>query len=143
MNTGPKCLGAWLDVTMTNRGLRNRDLARLVGVHESAVHNWRKGKNVPQLSTLQQVAQELGADPVRLAVTAGLLDAQLVGQEPLPIPDATVQRAKDRRRANELLDELAQLTDKIRTDSAEVNGHTLEALNTIRKMITGTGDAKS
>lgn len=133
--TGPQRLGAWLDVTMANAGMRNRQLAKEVNVHESAVHNWRRGKNVPQLGTLQKIASVLNADPVRLAITAGLLDASLVGQEPLPIPEPVAQRAKQRSRANELLAELTDLTSKIRGgDSIDV--HALEALNTLRKIVS-------
>lgn len=131
----PRRLGAWLDVTMANRGMKNRDLAKEVQVHESAVHNWRKGKNVPQLPTLQRIAQVLNVEPVRLAVTAGLLDPTLVGQDPLPIPEPVAQRRKDRMKARELLIELTELTEKIR-GNGDVDIHTLEALNHIRTLIT-------
>lgn len=133
---GPRRLGAWLDVTMSNRGIRNRDFAADLGVHESTVHNWRKGKNVPELATLQRIAQLLNVAPVRLAVTAGLFDASMAGHDPLPTPEPFVQRAKSRRRANELLDELGQLTNKIRSGGGDTGDtHVLEALNTIRKLI--------
>lgn len=134
--TGPQRLGAWLDVTMANRGLKNRDLAKEVKVHESAVHNWRKGKNVPQLPTLQRIAQVLGCDPVRLAVTAGLLDSALVAKEPYDVPEPYALRSKQRRRANELLAELAELTSKIRGGEGDLDEDTLAALKTLRILIT-------
>lgn len=134
MTTGPERLGRWLDVTMTNRGLRNRALAKQIGKHESAVHNWRKGKNVPELPTLQQLAHILGVDPIRLAVTAGLLDAQLVGAEPLPLPEPTARRAKVRHRATELIDELTALTEEMKAEG-ETEETTLKALETIRKLV--------
>ncbi len=124
-------LGQWLDVTMTNRGLRNRALAQAMGVHESAVHNWRKGKNVPQLATLQRLAAELNVDPIRLAVTAGLWEPS--GVDPLPMPEPVARRAKARRRAADLLDELTTPTGEIREGGGD--DATLEALNTIRKLV--------
>ena len=133
--TGPQRLGAWLDVTMANRGMKNRDLARKVQVHESAVHNWRRGKNVPQLATLQRIAQVLGTDPLRLAVTAGVLDSEMTGIEPLPQPEPVALRRKQRDRAEVLLAELADLTDEIRGDG-EIDFLAFEALKTLKKLIT-------
>lgn len=90
---GPEYFGRWLDLTMANRNIRGRSLAKRVGVHDSAVSRWRSGQGVPALPALQQVAKALGVDPIRLAVTAGLLDESLVGQPPLPMPEPTAQRA--------------------------------------------------
>lgn len=137
MDTGPARLGQWLDITLTNRGIKNRDLAKKLKVHESAVHNWRKGKNVPQLSTLQALAKLLDADPIRLAVTAGLFDVTVA--EPLPMPEPTAMRAKARNRANELLEELSELTASIRGGDHEVDAQTLEALTKIRELIGSEG----
>ena len=134
---GPRMLGRWLDTTMANRGLTNRALAKEVHVHESAVHNWRKGKNIPQMSTLQAIARILDVDPVRLAVTAGLWDPDIA--QPLPTPEPVAKRAKARRRAQELLDELATLTEEIRDgedgDQSTIEDKTLDALSAIRALI--------
>jgi transcriptional regulator with XRE-family HTH domain len=90
---GPEYFGRWLDLTMANRNIKGRTLAKRVDVHDSAVSRWRSGAGVPALPTLQLLAKALGVDAVRLAVTAGLLDPSLVGQEPLPMPEPTAQRA--------------------------------------------------
>lgn len=137
MNTGPARLGKWLDLTLANRGIKSRELATKIDVHESAVHNWRKGKNVPQLSTLQRLAALLGVDPIRLAVTAGLLDPTLVQAEPLPTPEPIAQRRRAQKRADELLTELASLAQDIRTADEDANARTLEALSKLRTLISG------
>lgn len=90
---GPEYFGRWLDLTMANRNIKGRALAKRVGVHDSAVSRWRGGQGVPALPALQLLAKSLGVDPVRLAVTAGLLDESLVGQKPFPMPEPTAQRA--------------------------------------------------
>ena len=90
---GPEYFGRWLDLTMANRNIKGRTLAKRVNVHDSAVSRWRSGTGVPALPTLQLLAKALGVDAVRLAVTAGLLDESLVGQSPLPMPEPTAQRA--------------------------------------------------
>lgn len=90
--TGAEVFGRWLDLTMANRNIKGRSLAKRVGVHDSAVSRWRSGQGVPALPALQLVAQALGVDPIRLAVTAGLLDQSLVGVPPLPMPEPTAQR---------------------------------------------------
>jgi transcriptional regulator with XRE-family HTH domain len=89
---GTETFGRWLDLTMANRGIRGRDLAKRLKVHDSAVSRWRSGQGAPTLDTLQKLAQVLGVDPIRLAVTAGLLDPSLVGAEMLPMPEPTAQR---------------------------------------------------
>jgi transcriptional regulator with XRE-family HTH domain len=49
-------LNRWLEQI----GLTNAEFARKVGVSEAAVHNWKKGKISPALSTLGAVAEALG-----------------------------------------------------------------------------------
>lgn len=91
---GPERFGRWLDLTMANRDIKGRALAKRVGVHDSAVSRWRSGAGVPALPTLQQVATVLGVNPIALAVTAGLLDESLVGIPPLAMPEPTAQRTQ-------------------------------------------------
>ena len=90
--SGAETFGRWLDLTMANRDIKGRTLAKRLGVHDSAVSRWRSGQGVPALPTLQKLATVLGVDPIRLAVTADLLDETLVGAEPLPMPEPTAQR---------------------------------------------------
>lgn len=82
----------WLDVTMANRRIKGRILADKLGVDDSAVSRWRNGRSVPSLETLMKLATVLNEDPIRLAVTAGLMDPDLVNVEPLPLPPPRARR---------------------------------------------------
>lgn len=44
------------------------------------------------MATTTKLAKLLDTDPIRLAVTAGLMDGELVGIRVLPLPEPTVQR---------------------------------------------------
>lgn len=90
--TGPEVFGRWLDLTMSNRGIKGRTLARAVKVHESAVSRWRAGNGVPSMDSCLRLAKFLDTEPLRLAVTAGLMDSELAGVEPLPLPEPTAYR---------------------------------------------------
>lgn len=89
---GTETFGRWLDLTMANREIKGRTLARKLHVHDSAVSRWRSGQGVPTLDTTLKLAQILGVEPIRLAVTAGLMDGSLVSAQPLPLPEPTAQR---------------------------------------------------
>jgi len=91
--TGPEAFGHWLDLTMSNRDIKGRTLARAMKVHESAVSRWRAGNGVPSMDTCLRLGKYLHVEPIRLAVTAGLLDGELAGVQPLPMPEPTAYRA--------------------------------------------------
>lgn len=85
----------WLDVTMSNRGIKGVDLAAEIGVAGSAISRWRSGTSLPGMDACVKLAQALGVDPGRLAVTAGLVPEEVsraAGLEPLPIPPPTARR---------------------------------------------------
>lgn len=82
---------------MDNKRIKGRELAERLGVHDSAVSRWRSGRNVPSMDVLTQLAQIFDVDPLRLAVTANLLDGGAVDIKPLPIPRPTVQHENVRR----------------------------------------------
>lgn len=90
--TGPDAFGHWLDLTMSNRGIKGRALARALKVNESAVSRWRAGKGVPSMDSCLRLGKYLDTEPIRLAVTAGLIDGELAGVEPLPLPEPTAYR---------------------------------------------------
>lgn len=90
--TGPEAFGRWLDLTMANREIKGRTLAKACKVHESAVSRWRAGNGVPSMDSCLRLAKYLDTEPLRLAVTAGLMDAELSGVEPLPMPEPTAYR---------------------------------------------------
>lgn len=87
----------WLDVTMSNKGIMGRTLAEAAGVHDSAVSRWRSGTAVPSMDSLERMADLLGVDPLRLAVTAGVITAAVAGVDPLSMPEATARRESVRR----------------------------------------------
>lgn len=86
----------WLDTTMSNRGIRGRDLAKKIKVHDSAISRWRNGQGLPSMDACLRLAKALEVDPLRLAVTAGLLDGDGVNVSPLPLPPAHAQRERVR-----------------------------------------------
>lgn len=95
--TGPEAFGHWLDLTMSNRDIKGRELARALKVHESAVSRWRAGNGVPSMDSCLRLGKFLKVEPIRLAVTAGLMDGELVGVDPLPLPEPTAYRKAVKR----------------------------------------------
>lgn len=89
--------GAWLDVTLSNSGMRGRELAEKIGVHESAVSRWRGGVGIPSVEILTKIAEELNLEALRLVVTASLIPAEVAGVQPYPMPEPTAQRESIRR----------------------------------------------
>jgi transcriptional regulator with XRE-family HTH domain len=90
--TGPEAFGRWLDLTMANRDIKGRQLAKALKVHESAVSRWRAGNGVPSMDSCLRLGKFLKVEPIRLAVTAGLMDSELADVEPLPQPEPTAHR---------------------------------------------------
>jgi hypothetical protein len=62
------------------------------------------------MDAAMRLAKILGADPIRLAVTAGLMDAELANAQPLPMPEPTARR----KRVKADLWKIKGLTDKER-----------------------------
>lgn len=100
--TGPEAFGRYLDLTMANRGIKGRSLARALRVHESAVSRWRAGNGVPSMDSCLRLGKYLDVEPIRLAVLAGLMDGELIGVEPLPMPEPTAQRRAVREQINKI-----------------------------------------
>jgi transcriptional regulator with XRE-family HTH domain len=84
----------WLNTTMENRGIRATDLAKKLKVTDSAVSRWRSGAGTPSMDAILRLAKILNTDGVRLAVTAGLMDEELTGAKPLPMPEPTERRKR-------------------------------------------------
>lgn len=83
----------WLNMTMENRGIRAVDLAKRLKVTDSAVSRWRSGAGLPSMDACLRLAKIFHVeDPMRLAVTAGLVDGVLLDKEPLPLPEPTARR---------------------------------------------------
>lgn len=109
----------WLDITMNNKGIKGRTLAKKIGVHDSAISRWRNGQATPSLDTTMRLATVLGVDPIRLAVTAGLMDAETVHVEPLGVPSDEARRAHVREQikaikglSTESIERLLRVTDE-------------------------------
>ncbi|MEU3052298.1 helix-turn-helix domain-containing protein [Streptomyces griseus] len=86
----------WLDRTLTNRGTSGGEVARALGVNDSAVSRWRRAKGPIGLDNCMKLAGFLEVHAIRLCVTAGLMDSSEVGFEPLPLPQATAKREQVR-----------------------------------------------
>ena len=95
---------------MANAGISGRELAHRVGVNDSVVSRWRSGQSTPGLDTCERLAEALGVDPMRLAVTAGAIDRRMAGVEPLPMPPATALRERVRGQ----LEQIKGLTNETR-----------------------------
>lgn len=100
----------WLNLTMENRGVRATDLARRLKITDSAVSRWRSGAGVPSMDAVLRLGQILDVDPVRLAVTAGLMDGDMARIAPLPMPEATARR----NRVKQQLGKIKGLTERER-----------------------------
>ncbi|MFF8831409.1 helix-turn-helix domain-containing protein [Streptomyces sp. NPDC015131] len=77
----------WLERTLRNEKISGGEVAKAVGVAESAVSRWRNGQGAPSIDSCMRLANFLKVNPIRLAVTAGLMRAQDVGLERLPLPE--------------------------------------------------------
>ena len=89
--------GEWLDITLSNQEIMGRTLAEKVGVHDSAVSRWRAGAAVPNMETVAKIAEVLCVEPLRLAVTADLIPAQVAGVEAYEPPQPTERYASVKR----------------------------------------------
>jgi transcriptional regulator with XRE-family HTH domain len=78
--------GQWLDVEIRNRGIKACDMAKTLHVHDSVISRWRNGTCTPQASTIWPLASYLDVDPLRLAVTAGLVDRETARVPPYEVP---------------------------------------------------------
>lgn len=138
--------GRWLDLTMGNQGIKGRTLARKLRVHDSAVSRWRSGQGAPAMDTCVKLAKLLDVDPIRLAVTAGLMDGDLVEVEALPLPEPTAQRRAVRGQLEKLrlpprerdqLIEFYEMTEQIRAVDGDQLDRANEALGVLRQVLRG------
>lgn len=86
----------WLSRTLAERDIAGGEVARALGVNDSAISRWKNGKASPGLDSVMKLAEFLEVNPVALAVTAGLMKSDQVGVEKLPLPEDT--RARERIR---------------------------------------------
>jgi len=98
MTTSPasEYFSRWLDRTMANAGISGKGLASETGLDEASISRWRRGRSRPGVDSCERLAGAVGVEPLRLAVTAGLLSSTMAAVEPLPMPSATAGRAQVR-----------------------------------------------
>jgi transcriptional regulator with XRE-family HTH domain len=89
-----KIFGQWLDTTMANKGLSGRWIAQRVDVNDSVVSRWRNGTAIPTMANLARLADTLDVQPLRLAVTAGLVTEEMAGVPPYEMPEPTALRRR-------------------------------------------------
>jgi transcriptional regulator with XRE-family HTH domain len=82
---------AWLDSIKVQLGCRyDSQLAERLGIYQSNISSWRKGKQRPSMETIDAIADALGYEDHRvLWVLAGLVHASRVGlleEETTPPP---------------------------------------------------------
>lgn len=82
----------WLTRTLAERNISGGEVARALNVNDSAISRWKNGKASPGLDSVMKLADFLNVDHIALAVTSGLMDAEKVGVEPLPLPEDTRTR---------------------------------------------------
>lgn len=82
----------WLSRTLLERGIAGGEVARALGVNDSAISRWRNGKAVPGLESVMALAEFLDVHPLRLAVTAGLMREKQAGVSRLDLPEDTKTR---------------------------------------------------
>lgn len=107
--------GYWLDVSMANANMTGQELAERIGVHSSAVSRWRAGKSAPAMEALGKLAEVFNVEPLRLAVTAGLVSSKVAGVPPVDMPEPLARREK----AREYLANNPYLTDDERREALE------------------------
>ncbi len=86
----------WLDLTMENQNITNRELSNKINVNESMTSRWRSARSVPNMENCEKLAEALGVDFLSLAVTARILDGNKIGIKPLDTPEPTVIRSRIR-----------------------------------------------
>lgn len=77
----------WFSRTLAERDIAGGEVARALGVNDSAISRWRNGKATPGLESVMALAEFLNVNPIALAVTAGLMEERQVGVERLPLPE--------------------------------------------------------
>ncbi|GGR57301.1 helix-turn-helix domain-containing protein [Streptomyces roseolus] len=87
--------GEWLARTIANSGKSQTELARFAGVSDPQVTRWKKG-TFPTPEVAQRIAEFFDVNPLRLAVTAGLISSEMAGVDRLPLPDDSAQREAER-----------------------------------------------
>lgn len=79
----------WLSRTLVERDIAGGEVARALGVNDSAISRWRNGRATPGLDSVMKLARFLEVNPIQLAVTAGLMSEKEAGVVRLTLPEET------------------------------------------------------
>lgn len=79
----------WLSRTLAERDIAGGEVARALGVNDSAISRWKNGKATPGLDSVMKLAEFLDVNPIALAVTVGLMEEEKVGVPRLELPKET------------------------------------------------------
>jgi len=90
----PNHFTLWLNSTMASRRFSQAELARAVGVGDAQISRWRRGQVVPNVHSLQRIADTFGVPRALLDALAGY-PAGLTGEETAP-PDEIARQAEIR-----------------------------------------------
>lgn len=110
----------WLARTLAERDIAGGEVARALGVNDSAISRWKNAKATPGLDSVMALADFLDVSPVALAVTAGLMDGNKVGEERLPLPE----EKEDRELARQHIMKIPGLTNASRRKLLEIFNET-------------------
>lgn len=83
----------WLSRTLAEREIAGGEVARALGVNDSAISRWKNAKASPGLDSVMKLADFLDVNAIALAVTAGLMTSEQAGVERLPLPEDTKTRS--------------------------------------------------
>lgn len=90
----PNHFTLWLNSTMASRRFSQADLARAVGVGDAQISRWRRGQVVPNVHSLQRIADTFGVPRTLLDALAGY-PADPLSEEAIP-PDEVARQAEIR-----------------------------------------------
>ncbi len=91
----PNHFTLWLNSTMASRRFSQAELARAVGVGDAQISRWRRGQVVPNVHSLQRIADTFGVPRTLLDSLAGY-PAGGAGEAATGAPDEVARQAEIR-----------------------------------------------
>lgn len=107
----PNHFTLWLNSTMASRRFSQAELARAVGVGDAQISRWRRGQVVPNVHSLQRIADTFGVPRMLLDALAGY-PAGDAGDTPESDPDEVARQAEIRAYQAWFGEQLAELVPR-------------------------------
>lgn len=101
----------WLNSTMASRRFSQAELARAVGVGDAQISRWRRGQVVPNVHSLQRIADTFGVPRTLLDSLAGY-PAGGTGEAAEGAPDEVARQAEIRAYQAWFGEQLAELVPR-------------------------------